>query len=180
MRNGTIGELRIIEGHFSYTNVNPQNVRNIAAIGGGALMDVGCYPITMSRMLFGEEPLRVIGAVDRDPNFKTDRRTSVLMEYPSGHCTFSCATQLVPYQRMQILGTKGRIELEIPFNAPPDRPVRILIDNEVEELAICDQYTIQGDLFSRAILEDGDVPVSLEDAVKNMEVIEAVFRSARE
>lgn len=186
VREGAIGELRAIEGHFSYTNVNPQNVRNMADIGGGALMDVGCYPITLSRMLYGEEPRRVIGTIDRDPNFKTDRRTTVLMEYPSGHCTFTCATQLVPYQRMQILGTKGRIELEIPFNAPPDRPTRLLVDDgsslfgasiRTEEFAVCDQYTIQGDLFSKAIQENGPVAVSIEDALNNMRVIDAVFRS---
>ena len=186
VRSGAIGELRVVEGHFSYTNVNPDNVRNRADIGGGALMDIGCYPITLSRMMFGEEPLRVIAAIDRDPNFRSDRRTSVLMEYPSGQCTFTCATQLVPYQRMQLFGTSGRIELEIPFNAPPDRPTRLLRDDgsslfgagvQAEEFPICDMYTIQGDLFSRAILDDGAVAVPLEDALNNMRVIDAVVRS---
>lgn len=187
VRGGAIGELRVVEGHFSYTNVNPDNVRNRADIGGGALMDIGCYPLTLSRMMFAEEPRRVVAIIDRDPNFRTDRRTTVLMEYPSGQCTFTCATQLVPYQRMQIYGTKGRIELEIPFNAPPDRPTRLLRDDgsslfgagvQAEEFPVCDQYTIQGDLFSRAILEDGPVAVPLEDALHNMRVIDAIVRSA--
>jgi predicted dehydrogenase len=187
VRDGAIGEMRVVEGHFSYTNVNPDNVRNRADIGGGALMDIGCYPITLSRMMFGEEPRRVVSIIDRDPNFRTDRRTTVLMEYPSGQCTFTCATQLVPYQRMQIFGTKGRIEMEIPFNAPPDRPTRLLRDDgsslvgagvQAEEFPVCDQYTIQGDLFSRAILEDGPVAVPLEDALHNMRVIDAIVRSA--
>src|SRR5579871_4143184 len=187
VRAGAIGELRAIQGHFSYTNVNPDNVRNKADIGGGALMDVGCYPITLSRMMFGEEPRRVAALIDRDPNFRTDRRTSVLMEYPSGQCTFTCATQLVPYQRMQLFGTKGRIEIEIPVNAPPDRGVRLLRDDGsnlfgenivAETLPVCDQYTIQGELFSRAILDGSPVPVSLEDAHSNMRVIDAVFRAA--
>ena len=138
-------------------------------------------------MMFGEEPRRVVAISDRDPNFRTDRRTTVLMEYPSGQCTFTCATQLVPYQRMQIYGTKGRIELEIPFNAPPDRPTRLLRDDgsslvgagvQAEEFPVCDQYTIQGDLFSRAILEDGPVAVPLEDALHNMRAIDAIVRSA--
>ena len=187
VREGRIGELRAITGTFSYFNDDPKNIRNQADIGGGALMDVGCYPITLSRMIFGAEPVRVLGVAQRDPEMKTDRLTSAILEYPTGHCVFTCSTQLVPYQRMHILGTTGRIELEIPFNAPPDEPVRLLLDDgknlsganiQVEEFAVCDQYTIQGDLFSRAILEDGEVPVGLEDAVKNMEVIEAVFRSA--
>jgi predicted dehydrogenase len=186
VRSGAIGELRVVEAHFSYTNMNPDNVRNRADIGGGALMDIGCYPITLSRMMFGEEPRRVVAIIDRDPTFQTDRRTTVLMEYPSGQCTFTCATQLVPYQRMQLFGTRGRIELEIPFNAPPDRPTRLLQDDgsslfgagvRSEEFPVCDQYTIQGDLFSRAILEDGPVAVPLEDALNNMRVIDAVVRS---
>jgi predicted dehydrogenase len=186
VRSGDIGELRVVEGHFSYTNMNPENVRNRADIGGGALMDIGCYPITLSRMMFGEEPRRVIATIDRDPNFRTDRRTAVLMEYPSGQCTFTCATQLVPYQRMQLFGTSGRIELEVPFNAPPDRATRLLRDDgsslfgagvQSEEFPICDQYTIQGDLFSRAILDDRPVAVPLEDALNNMRVIDAIVRS---
>jgi predicted dehydrogenase len=129
-------------------------------------------------MLFGEEPVRVIGSIERDPEFKTDRLVSAMLEFPSGQCAFTCSTQLISYQRMHLFGTGGRIEVEIPFNAPPDRPTRLFIDERVEELPICDQYTIQGDLFSRAILEDGEPPTPLEDAVKNMAVIDAIFRSA--
>ena len=182
-RSGSIGDLRVVSGFFSYFNRDPGNVRNVAAWGGGALMDVGCYPITLSRMVFGEEPVRVIGSMERDPEFHTDRLTSAMLEYPAGQCVFTCSTQLVPYQRMHLLGTRGRIEVEIPFNAPSDRPTRLFIDDgssvRTEELPVCDQYTIQGDLFSRAILEDGEVPTPLEDAVKNMAVIDAIFQSAK-
>ncbi len=177
VRSGAIGEMRAIAGFFSYTNVDPKNIRNQRAIGGGALMDVGCYPITLSRWLFGAEPVRAIGTMDRDPNFQTDRRTSGLLEYAAGQCHFSCGTQMAPYQRMHLLGTRGRIEVEIPFNAPPDRPTRIFVNDNVEEFAICDQYTLQGDAMARAILEDGPVPVPVEDALGNMAVIEAMFRS---
>ena len=177
-RGGEIGELRVISGFFSYFNRDPKNVRNIAGYGGGGLMDIGCYPITLSRMVFGEEPLRAIGIMEPDPDFGTDRITSAMLEYPSGQCMFTCSTQLAPYQRMHILGTRGRIEIEIPFNAPTDRPARIWINDRLEEMPVCDQYTIQGDLFSRAILEDGAVPVPLEDAVKNMVAVDAIVRSA--
>ena len=150
-------------------------------------MDIGCYPIHLSRFVLGQEPNRVMALLERDPQFTTDRLTSVLMDFPWGQATFTCSTQLIPYQRMQFFGTKGRIEVEIPFNAPPDRPTRILIDSSgdllgtgisVEEFPICNQYTIQGDLFSRAVRGDAEVPVPLEDSVYNMAVIEAVFRSA--
>jgi predicted dehydrogenase len=137
--------------------------------------------------MFGEEPSRVMALVERDPQTKVDRLTSSILDFPSGHSTFTCSTQLVPYQRSHFLGTRGRIEIEIPFNAPKDRPCRILIDDGrdnlgrgivAEDFPICDQYTIQGDVFSRAIRGDGEVPVSLEDALKNMAVIDAIFRSA--
>jgi predicted dehydrogenase len=185
--SGRIGELRSVQGFFSYFNTDPKNIRNIPECGGGALMDIGCYPINTARFVFGEEPLRVSGLIERDPTSKVDRLTSAILEFPSGHATFTCSTQLVPYQRMQLLGTKGRIEIEIPFNAPNDRPCRIFIDDgrdlfgggiTVETFPTCDQYTIQGDVFSRAVREGGRVPVPVADAIKNMAVIEAVFRSA--
>jgi|SRR5579872_4488785 len=187
IRSGRIGELRSIIGFFSYYNVDPANVRNQPDIGGGALMDIGCYPITMSRWIFGEEPVSVQGVIERDPVMKTDRLTSGILEFPSGQSIFTCSTQLVPYQRMQFLGTKGRIEVEIPFNAPPDRACRIFIDSgvdilgsgiETETFVACNQYTIQGDLFSRAIQEDTPVAVPLEDALNNMIVIERLVASA--
>lgn len=185
--SGRIGQLRSIQGFFSYFNTDPTNIRNIAECGGGGLMDIGCYPINTSRFVFGEEPLRVSGFIERDPTTKVDRLTSAILEFPSGDATFTCSTQLVPYQRMQLLGTKGRIEIEVPFNAPNDRPCRIFIDDgrdlfgggiTVETFPTCDQYTLQGDAFSRAVREGGQAPVPLTDAIKNMAVIEAVFRSA--
>jgi predicted dehydrogenase len=186
VRSGAIGELRAIAGFFSYFNANPANIRNILAYGGGGLMDIGCYPIFTSRFIVGEEPDRVLGILTRDPEMGTDRLTSAILDFQGRHCVFTCSTQLVPYQRMQFFGTRGRIELEIPFNAPADRPCRIVIDTgadlfgsgiRVEEIPICDQYTIQGDEFSRAIQENTGVPVPLENAIANMAVIEAVFRS---
>jgi predicted dehydrogenase len=177
VRSGLIGEPRVVSGYFSYFNRDPKNVRNIAAIGGGAIMDIGCYPITLSRMIFAAEPVALHAFLDRDPEFKTDRLASVILQYPQGHASFTCSTQLVPYQRMHIFGTTGRIEIEIPFNALPDKPARIFVNGEVEELPVCDQYTIQGELFSRAILENTEVPVPLEDALKNMQVIEKILAS---
>jgi predicted dehydrogenase len=177
--SGAIGELRTIAGFFSYFNRDPQNIRNRPEMGGGALMDIGCYPITLSRMIVGREPARAMGLLDRDPEMHTDRYTSVLLDYGAAQCSFTCSTQLAPYQRMHVLGTRGRIDVEIPFNAPPDRATKIFVDDRVEEIAACDQYTIQGDLFSRAILEGTEVPVPLEDAARNMAVIEAVFRSEK-
>jgi len=185
--SGRIGPLRSVVGFFSYFNRDVKNIRNVSHYGGGALMDIGCYPINTSRFVFGEEPVRVQSLIERDPETKIDRLTSALLDFPSGRASFTCSTQLVPYQRMLFLGTKGRIEIEIPFNAPNDRPCRILIDDgrdlfggglSTEAFPICDQYTLQADAFSQAIREGTEVPVPLEDAIKNMAVIEAVFRSA--
>jgi predicted dehydrogenase len=182
-----IGQLRSIVGFFSYFNINPANIRNQVDSGGGGLMDIGCYLVHSSRYAFGREPDRVVGCIERDPQMHTDRLTSAILDFADGQAIFTCSTQLVPYQRVQFFGTKGRIEIEIPFNAPPDRPTRLFIDDgkdlfggglTVETFPTCDQYTLQGDAFSKAILDNGDVPVSVEDGVKNMEVIDAIFRSA--
>ena len=187
VNSGRIGALRTIMGAFSYFNDDPENIRNIPEFGGGGLMDIGCYPITTSRMLYGEQPQRVAGLIEHDPQMKTDRLASALLDFPSGHAIFTCGTQLVPYQRMQLIGTQGRIEIEIPFNAPADRPCRIFVDDgsdlfgggvETIELPVCDQYGIQGELFSQAILQGRAVPTPLEDAVQNMAVIEAIFQAA--
>ncbi len=186
VREGALGELRAITSTFSYFNRDPHNIRNMADIGGGGIMDIGCYPITMSRFLFGREPRRVMALVDYDPDMKTDRLASAILDFAPGQATFTCSTQLVPHQRMQILGTVGRIEIEVPYNIPPDVPSRIFIDEgsqlagrsaRVEEFPAQDQYTIQGDLFSRAIQENEPVPVPLENALDNMKVILAVLRS---
>ncbi len=180
---GKIGELRTIQSFFSYYNVDPNNIRNKADLGGGGLMDIGCYCISLSRFIFGAKPWRICGIMEEDPNMKIDRLTSGILEFANGTSTFTCAIQLVPYQRVNIFGTKGRIEIEIPFNAPSDRACKVWYGdgNRIEEvvLDVGNQYTIQGDLFSRAVLEDREVPVPLEDAVENMQVIEALISSAR-
>ena len=180
---GRIGKLRTIQSFFSYYNADPGNIRNTAEVGGGGLMDIGCYCISLSRFIFGSEPRRVCGIMEYDPHFTTDRLTSGILDFGVGTSTFTCSTQLVPYQRVNIFGTEGRVEIEIPFNAPPDQPCKIWHQHgaEIEEIAldICDQYATQGDLFSQAALDDTEVPTSLEDAVANMRVIEALIRSAR-
>jgi len=177
VRSGALGELRAITGVFSYFNNDPANVRNQADIGGGGMLDIGCYPITMSRFLFGREPLRVAALVDRDPQMHIDRLASAILDFAPGQSSFTVSTQLVPYQRMQIMGTKGRVEIEIPYNAPADRPTRIFVDSNVEEFPTVDQYMLQGEAFSRAILDRTEVAVTLEDAQRNMRVIDAVLKA---
>jgi predicted dehydrogenase len=184
---GRVGELRSITGFFSYFNIDPTNIRNQIEAGGGALMDIGCYLIHASRFAYAQEPTRVVGRIERDPQMHTDRLASAILDFPAGPSIFTCSTQLVPYQRVHFLGTRGRIEIEIPFNAPVERPTRMFIDDggdllgkgiTTETFPTCNQYTAQGDAFSKAVLENTEVPVPLEDAIKNMAVIEAIFRSA--
>jgi predicted dehydrogenase len=188
IKEGRIGPVQSVMGYFSYYNRDLKNIRNILAYGGGALMDIGCYLVYTSRLIFGEEPARVSALIEVDPETRTDVITSGILHFPSGQSVFTCSTQVVPYQRVQIFGTKGRIEIEIPFNAPPDRPCRIFLDDgvdpsgrraEILDLERCDQYTIQGDLFSRSVREGTALPVQLEGSVRNMAVIEAIFRSAK-
>jgi predicted dehydrogenase len=180
---GKIGELRTIQSFFSYYLEDPSNIRNIAEYGGGGLMDIGCYNISLSRFIFGAEPRRVLGIVEYDPQFNTDRLASGILDFGTGTATFTCSTQLANYQRVNIFGTKGRVEIEIPFNAPTERPCRMWLQTGAgtEEIVLetSDQYTIQGDLFSQAILNQTAAPTPLEDGVANMKVIEAVFQSGK-
>lgn len=182
VEEGRIGKLKSIQTFFSYYNIDPDNIRHNPQFGGGGLMDIGCYCISLSRFIFGQEPIRVNGLIEFDPVFKTDRMASGILDFPTGTSTFTCSTQLMPFQRVNIFGDAGGIEIEIPFNAPPDKPTRLwlrtLEDSEEIIFDICDQYTIQGDLFSKAILDNTEVPTPLEDALHNMLVIEAVFKSS--
>jgi predicted dehydrogenase len=187
IKEGRIGDLRSIAGYFSYFNRDAANIRNVLEYGGGALMDIGCYPINISRFIFDEEPSRVSGVVERDPELGVDRLTSAILDFPAGQSIFTCSTQISAYQRMQFFGTEGRIEVSMPFNAPPDRSCQIIIAGasgifggpiRTKKFKPADQYTIQGDLFSRSIREGTEQPIPLADAVRNMAVIEAIFRSA--
>jgi predicted dehydrogenase len=189
VRSGRIGPVRSVAGTFSYFNDDAGNVRNVSAYGGGALLDIGCYLVNTARMIFEQEPRRVCALVEQDPTFGTDRLTSMLLDFPGGHAIGTCATQMAPGQGVTITGTLGRIEIEIPFNAPPDRATRIVvegrkpggdgIERESIEIATCDQYTIQGDLFSEAARRGAAAPYPLEDSVRNLRVIDALFRSAQ-
>jgi predicted dehydrogenase len=178
IQSGKIGALRSITGFFSYFNSDPANIRNQLELGGGALMDIGCYPINISRFIYETEPRRVLGLIERDAQNGTDTLTTAVLDFPNGHSTFTCSTRLAPYQRMIFHGSEGRIEVLIPFNAPHDHPTQILLNDETIEFPICDQYEIQGTLFSRAIRENREPEIPLEDAINNMNVIDAVFRSA--
>ncbi len=180
---GDIGELRTIQSFFSYYLDDPNDIRNRVDVGGGGMLDIGCYTVSLARFIFGAEPNRVFGTIEYDPQLKIDRLASAILDFGRGTSTFTCATQLVPYQRVNIFGTTGRVDIEIPFNAPANQPCKIWYqhDDETEEIRVeaCNQYTLQGDAFSQAVLNNTDVPTPIEDAVANMKVIEAVFQSAK-
>jgi predicted dehydrogenase len=186
--SGRIGELRAVQSVFSYFNDDPDDIRNIVAAGGGALYDIGCYAVNLSRLLFESEPTEVYAAVHRDERFGTDILTSAVLDFDGRHATFVCSTQLEPVQRVEILGTDGRIVVEIPFNIPPDRPTRLdLVAGgdppvaphvEIVHIPIADPYAVQADGFSRAIRLDHPVPIPPIDAVANLRVIERLFEAA--
>lgn len=188
VRSGEVGELRMIQGMFCYFNSDPQNIRNILEVGGGALWDIGCYPVMMARFLFNEEPHQVAALLEFDPVMRTDRLASVIMEFPSGQASFGISTQLAPFQRIHVFGTKGHLELPIPFNAPYDRPCTLRQDRgnilqddiTTHSFTAVNQYTLQGDAFSAAILNDSEVPSSFEDALGNTRVLKAIFTAAKE
>ena len=189
VRSGALGDLQSVQVFFSYTNQDGSNIRNKPENGGGALYDIGCYAVVAGRFLFGAEPLRVMSLVERDPQFNTDRLSSALLDFGQGRrLDFTVSTQSTPYQRVQAVGTKARLEIEIPFNAPPGTETRIFIDDGkviggraavVETLPACDQYTLQGDAFSRGVRGEIPLPYGLDDALCNMRVLDALFTSAK-
>ena len=188
VRSGRIGHVGTIQSAFLFTALDPRNVRNQVEIGGGALYDVGCYPIVTARYIFGAEPDRAIGLVDRDPQMGVDRWTSGLLSFPGGgQLTFSCALQLASYQRVVILGSAGRIELHVPFTPQKDHACRIIIDTGkapdgssavVEDFAPVDQYMLQCDLAAKVFQGEARQEFPIEDAIANMRVIDAIYRSA--
>lgn len=184
--SGRIGRLAAIQAVFTYMNRDPKNVRNQADIGGGGIYDIGCYPIVTARYLFGEEPLRALALIECDPDFRTDRLASAILEFPEGQAQFICSTQLAAQQRLQILGTEGRIELDIPFTPLESQRSKLLIDDgsrrgfdAAEELVFegINQYTLQGDHFARVVRGEAALDFALEDAARNMAVIDALYRS---
>ncbi len=179
--SGRIGEVKHIDSVFTYYNTDPNNVRNQADIGGGGVLDVGCYCINLSRMIYGSEPIEVKSHIDVDPVFKTDRIASGILVFEQGTAGFMCSTQLDHKQHAIIYGTKGFAELNIPFNAANEatRKLKICTGGETEMILFetCDQYTLQGDAFSLSILEDTAVPTPLEDALANMKVIDQILKS---
>lgn len=183
VQSGEIGELRTMHCVFSFFNRDAANIRNRPEYGGGALMDIGCYPIHAARWIFDAEPRRVGARIERDPEFGVDHTISGLLDFPNGQALFTTSMQMNPYQRVQIFGTKGNVEIEIPFNAPSDRETRIFVrvgaTERTETFPVCDQYTLQGDAFAQAILNGGEAPVSLENALGNLKAMEALLAAAK-
>jgi predicted dehydrogenase len=185
---GRIGELRAVQSWFSYFNDDPLNIRNIAEFGGGALFDIGCYQVNLSRMLFGAEPTRVEAASVRDPVTGTDVLTSAILEFDGGVAAFTCSTRTEPDQRVHIFGTKGRISIGIPFNIPPDRPAEVFLTaggdppvaphTEKLTFPVADPYTVQAERFAEAVLDGAPTPTPPQDAVANLRVIERIFAAA--
>lgn len=188
-QSGRLGTLRAIQCFFSYHLLDPKNVRNIADIGGGALYDIGCYPIVTSRFVFGAEPVRVMGLIDRDPEFKTDRTTSAILDFGEGRqLTFTVSTQTVPYQRVNIFGDKGRLEVEIPFNAPQGGAMKLYLDDgkklgdasaKIVKIEKADQYQLEGEYFSRVVRGEEKLAYGIDDAIQQARILDAVFRSAK-
>jgi predicted dehydrogenase len=185
---GRIGTLTAVQSWFSYFNDDPANIRNIREYGGGALFDIGCYSVNLSRMLFGGEPLRVAASLRRDPSTGVDVLTSAILDFGGGIASFTCSTRTETDQRVDIYGTTGRISIEIPFNIPPDRPTRVFLTaggdppvapaREVVEFPTADPYAVEFERFATAVLDGGPTPVPPEDAVANLRVIESIFEAA--
>jgi predicted dehydrogenase len=184
--SGRIGELRAVQSWFSFFNDDPRNIRNIREFGGGALLDIGCYSVNLSRMLFGGEPVRVQASVSRDPVAGVDVLAAGILDFEDGIATFTCSTRVEPDQRVHVYGTRGRISMGIPFNIPPDLPTEVYVSaggdppvspsTQVLRFDPGDHYAIQAERFADSVLNDQPVPLPPQDAVANLRVIEEIFR----
>ena len=176
-----IGDIKTIQSSFSFFEDDPNSIVNSKEFGGGSLMDIGCYPISLSRFMFNSEPKSISSVIEYHPDFKVDVLASGILEFETGTSVFFSSTQLADNQQAQIFGTKGNIKFELPFNPPIDRPSKIWVtigdDCQTIEFETCNQYTIQADLFALAIRNNTPVPTPLEDSVKNMIVIEKLEES---
>lgn len=187
VRSGALGDLRAIQCFFSYSNLDPENIRNRPETGGGALLDIGCYPTVISRFLFEAEPQRVVALIERDPTFSTDRLASAILDFGGGRrCDFTVSTQVTAYQRLHAVGTKARMEVEIPFNAPAGVETKVFIDEgkapgdghrRTHVIPAVDQYSEQCDAFARVVLGEAELPYGIEDAIQMMRILDALFRS---
>lgn len=188
-RSGELGEVRAVRSVFAYNNMDPDDVRNQVDIGGGGILDIGCYPVTGARFVFGAEPKRVVSLVDRDPTFRTDRTASVIADFGDGRqLTFICSMQMVPHQSLEILGTKGRVEIVIPYNAPQGEATALIVNHgrtfdeslaRREIIPPCDQYTLQAEIFARAVRGGDPLPYGIDDAIASMRILDAIFESER-
>ncbi|NBC27516.1 MAG: Gfo/Idh/MocA family oxidoreductase [Bacteroidetes bacterium] len=176
---GGLGEIRAVHCYFSYYNTDPENYRNKSGMGGGALMDVGCYAVSVARLIFGREPETVTGASDIDPEFGIDRLTSGLMSFGSGSSVFTCSTQAHNDQYVNVYGTEGMIELDQPFNPDFSQETTFRMVNSagtsIESFAPCNHFTLQADAFSECISSNTPPPLSLEDSIANMAVIDQLL-----
>ena len=185
---GRIGRLMAVDSWFSYFNDDPANIRNILASGGGGLLDIGCYSVNLSRMLFDAEPIGVEAVITRESTTGVDVLASAILEFEAGVATFTCSTRVEDDQRVDIYGTDGRISIGIPFNIPPDRPTQVFVtsggdpsmapNTEVLTFETADPYTVETELFAASVLDQQPVPVPPEDAVANLRVLERIFTAA--
>ncbi len=187
VRDGTLGEVKAIQSAFSYFNRDAANIRNMADIGGGGVLDIGCYPMVAGRFLFEADPIRVVSLIERDPDLRVDRLATAILDFGAGRrVDFTVSTQMVPYQRVQVLGTRKRLEILIPFNAVAGQAMQLRLDDGEQKgdgagrlfsVEVCDQYSNEVDAFSRAIRGEVTLPYGVEDAIMNMRVLDAIFRS---
>lgn len=181
IRMGEIGGINMIHTAFGYNNPDPNNIRNIKDAGGGSLMDIGCYAVSVPRFLLESEPKRVISLMNYDKVFQTDILSSAILDFGYARATFNVSTKTFPYQKVEIHGTQGIIIIQLPFNAFLDVKAKITVMTSVGAREInfepVDQYQIEFEEFVNAIRNNQPSPISIDDAINNMKVIDAIIKS---
>ena len=183
VKAGELGRVHSIHTIFAYMLTDPTNIRNILSAGGGAIMDIGCYAVSTSRFLLGREPERVVSLVNRDAIFKTDILSSGVLDFGAAQSVFTVGTQTYSWQKVDVIGSGGEMRVHVPFNAYPDTPLQVSVSTAVGEREVrtenADQYQRMFEGFSRAVRGEIPVPTPPQDAINNMKVLDALFRSEK-
>ena len=192
LASDAIGPVRAVHATLAKQFLDPLDVRNNPATGGGALYDLGSYAISACNLIFKRQPARVVAALERDPTFGIDRLSSAILDYGNAHALLTVATQSGPcnwgtHQQLSVLGANGWLRLTFPY--AHGRPSACQIElgdsssvgsfpTQTFHFEPANQYTLQIERFSRLLLGHEAPSWPIEDALHTLRVIEALFVSA--
>jgi predicted dehydrogenase len=182
VREGAIGTVKAIIAAFTFDHLPPGDIRYDPAMGGGGLWDVGCYPVTVARFIYGCEPVRATASVERAGEGGVDVMANGLVYFGRNRTlTFLCGMIAGPTQFVRILGTDGSIEVPLPYYDNLEPADHLIVDSFgkiTRESLPADAYQCQGEAFSRAVRGETTLEWGVEDAIGTMKTLDSLAKSA--